>query len=52
MIRTITGDNVRSYVGLSTDTKPTDCWTGSTFLEIDTKKLFVFDEEAGTWGEW
>lgn len=53
MIRTITGDNVREYTGLSTDTKPTeDVWGGSTFLEVDTKKIYIFNEDTSTWVEW
>ena len=42
--------------GLSTDTKPTeindkDIVTGSLFLEVDTMKLFAFDEtSSGSWG--
>ena len=40
------------YVGLSTDTKPTDNVTnGSTFVEIDTKKFYAFDEENSLWIE-
>lgn len=32
------------YVGLSTDTKPTEgVAPGSTFFETDTKRLFMFD---------
>lgn len=37
---------------LSTDTKPTAGWAnGSTMLEIDTGKVFVFDAENATWRE-
>lgn len=42
--------------GLSTDTKPTEIndkgiATGSLFLEVDTMKLFAFDETgSGSWG--
>lgn len=42
--------------GLSTDTKPVkisgnDLITGSLFLEVDTMKLFAFDEASpGSWG--
>jgi len=31
------------YIGKSSDVKPTDCQPGSTFLEIDTGRLFIFD---------
>ena len=42
--------------GLSTDTKPTklgdeDIANGTVFIEIDTQKLFFFDEENKTWEE-
>ena len=33
------------YKGLSTDTKPTDCAINSTFLELDTARLFYFTGE-------
>lgn len=37
--------NVYDLRGLSTDTKPIEkVGNGSTFLEIDTSKLFAFDE--------
>lgn len=44
-----------SFSGKSTDTKPTETWegikidNGSTFLEVDTQKLFFYDEEGKTW---
>ena len=38
--------------GLSTDTKPTvNIITGSWFLEVDTAKVFFFDEDSSTWIE-
>ena len=38
--------------GKSTDEKPTTNMTnGSTFYEMDTKKLFMFDEESRSWIE-
>lgn len=37
--------------GLSTDTKPTDVGNASTFYEMDTRKLFMFDAENGIWLE-
>lgn len=37
---------------LSTDTKPTDGWAnGSVLLEMDTKKVYVFDAENEVWRE-
>lgn len=37
--------------GLSADTKPMDVPNGSTFLEMDTGKVFAFDEENKLWRE-
>lgn len=36
----------------STDSKPTDIINGSTLLEMDTSKLYFFDEASGVWREW
>ena len=42
----------KHFVGLSTDAKPASgLITGSTFDEINTGKVFRFDEESGTWIE-
>lgn len=38
---------------LSTDTKPTaGIVNGSKLMEIDTSKLYCFDEENTEWREW
>ena len=42
--------------GMSTDTKPTEIGinkisNGSVFIEIDTGKLFFYDEENQEWNE-
>lgn len=42
--------------GLSTDEKPTtinnsEIGNGSTFIEIDTGDLYMYDGESQTWGE-
>lgn len=38
--------------GLSTDAKPTnDLVTGSLYMEVDTGKVYAFDEVGGTWNE-
>lgn len=39
------------YVGLSTDTKPMDAPNASTFYEMDTKTMYLFDAENTTWYE-
>lgn len=39
--------------GLSTDTKPTTgVMNGSSFVEMDTGKLYFFDAEGSEWKEW
>ena len=37
--------------GLSSDEKPTDVNNASLFYEMDTKKMFMFDEENIVWHE-
>ena len=40
------------YHGLSTDTKPIEgVGNGSVFFEMDTCKVFMFNEESKTWVE-
>lgn len=40
------------FRGLSTDPKPvTDVINGSSFIEIDTGKVYLFDADGGTWNE-
>jgi len=40
------------FFGLSGDTKPTvGVSNGSSYQEIDTGKVFLFDEEDGSWIE-
>ena len=41
--------NASSFVGLSTDTKPTSAPNGSTFLEMDTSNVYIFDAENEEW---
>lgn len=37
---------------LSTDTKPTEGWAnGSKLIEMDTSKVFMFDEANSLWRE-
>lgn len=48
---------VLSVAGLSTDSKPTDkigkyiIMNGSSFVEMDTGKVFMFSEDNHTWYE-
>ena len=54
MITSTTDQRTMDLVGLSTDTKPVDKeWlgNGSTFLEMNTGKVFVYDEVNKTWRE-
>lgn len=37
---------------LSTDTKPTNVANGSKLIEMNTSKLYIFDEANKTWREW
>ena len=45
--------NTYDLRGLSTDEKPTNSFVGngSTFIEIDTGKVFIFDAEHKLWKE-
>ena len=47
--------NEKSYIeaaGLSTDTKPTEgIANGSCLIEMDTGKVFMFNETASEWVE-
>lgn len=36
---------------LSSDSKPADVDNGSVLIEMDTKKVYFFDEENHTWRE-
>ena len=48
----LTADRVPAdFIGLSTDKKPTDVANTSFFYEMDTKKMFLFDEENQRWLE-
>ena len=57
MVTTLTNDKVYNFFGLSTDTKPTNIengkkiGNGSTYVELDTSKRFIFDEENNIWYE-
>jgi len=41
------------FAGLSTDSKPTiGVATGSIFIEVDTGKVFLFNEEGSPGSQW
>ena len=46
-------DNPRAsaFIGLSTDNKPLDQKNGASYEEIDTGKIYRFDEENKIWYE-
>ena len=37
------------WVGLSTDTKPTNVPNGAMFLEMDTATVYVYNGASSTW---
>ena len=37
--------------GLSTDVKPIGFATGSSFLEVDTTDVYLYDEESQEWNK-
>lgn len=44
--------SAKEYVCLSTDTKPTDgIVNGSICIEMNTKKVYIFDETNAQWRE-
>lgn len=43
------GVELAELYGLSTDAKPMNEANGAIFLEMDTKKVFIFDKEGGQW---
>lgn len=53
MITTIetNGRDYNEFAGLSTDTKPSNVGTGSIFVEVDTGKVFFYNQAGGTWIE-
>lgn len=48
---TVNGESLKSgiteFYGLSKDAKPTKVADGSSFLELDTSKVYIFNE--GKW---
>lgn len=43
----------RIFFGLSTDTKPTEnIVNGSVFIEMDTSRLYFFDQAGSEWLLW
>ena len=51
MITTI-NEKTYEFRGLSTDEKPIErVGNGSVFIELDTGKVFIFDEQNKTWRE-
>lgn len=52
MVRRTGGSWIHEYAGLAADEKPVeDVPNGSTFIEMDTGKVFMFDAENSLWVE-
>jgi len=53
MITTVTNDRCQTLYGTSNDIKPINKYVGngSQFIEQDTSKVFLFDEENSKWLE-
>lgn len=52
MISSVTNDRCYEFRGLSSDKKPIGgVGNGSIFLEIDTCRVFCFNEASSTWVE-
>ena len=39
----------QTFTGLSTDSKPTDAYQGSFFIEIDTGDVYMFNAASSEW---
>lgn len=50
-IKKMIGSELARCRGKSTDEKPTDVGNGSTFYEMDTHRIFMFDGETKEWIE-
>ena len=49
---TTINEKTYEYRGLSTDVKPLEeAGNGSVFIEMDTGKVFMFDEQNKVWKE-
>lgn len=50
----VSGTNESVIYGLSSDTKPTDdtIANGYKFVEMDTKRTFLYDAESKVWRMW
>ena len=45
-----TNGNIVNYMGLSTETKPTEgLATGSLFIELDTGTVYYFNADTSAW---
>jgi len=53
MITTIKdgGRKPTEHYGLSTDAKPADALNGDIFYAMDTAKIYLYNEDGGTWVE-
>ena len=44
-------EQIEAY-GKSTATKPSGYASGSTFIAVDTKKIYMYEESDDTWYDW
>lgn len=51
MLTAITNDRCQTYYGTSNDIKPINKYigNGSQFIESDTSRIFLFDEQNQQW---
>ena len=45
----VTYAHSNEFRGLSTDTKPTNAKNGAIFVEMDTGKTWIYDEQNARW---
>ena len=51
IVRSVYGKKPPEVYGLSTDVKPTDVENASSFYEMDTKRVYLFDADNKRWLE-
>ena len=51
MVTCVNKTDYYEYYGLSTDEKPSKAPNGSSWVEMDTGKIYFFSEDGQTWYE-
>lgn len=49
MITVLSEETQTEYFGLSSDKKPENQTNGDSFTEVDTGKVYLYDEEHHVW---